>query len=81
MVRKTTIRRMKMGCRFCNQSENVDGGLDRNGNFICIDCIALDSEANAELVQMQPLQTGHWSTMQYPPECYDVSRFKHKQKD
>ena len=28
-----------MRCLFCGQS-NVDGGIDKNGNFICVDCVA-----------------------------------------
>lgn len=64
-----------MGCKYCGQA-NVDGGRGRDGGFICMDCIALDPVANDDLVSMEPLNTGVWSDIQYPPECYDVSRFK-----
>ena len=68
---------MEEKCVYCGQGP-CDGGYGNSG-FICIDCIALNPDANAELHTMAPLQSGCWSDIQYPPECYDVERYKMEQ--
>lgn len=42
-------------CIYCGQTD-VDGGYDGMGNFMCIDCIAENPEANSRLESMAPAQ-------------------------
>lgn len=66
---------MNNRCIYCGQG-NVDGGHNATGQFICIDCIAFDDMANAEIVEMAPLNPVCGTYITYPSECYDVSKYK-----
>jgi hypothetical protein len=64
-------------CKFCGCPDSFDGGLNKYGEFICIDCIAENPDANEELTTMQPVNPWLGKYIDYPSECYDVNRFKH----